>query len=124
MRHIAGADDEIELEREALRKLVVIIDRHNVEGTEPLEVLDVVRGRSRAIDLISHDVRKESCVAACRYSALVCSLHRQVHDRKVTYSTFNIENAKLLAWAGAIPGEQTENGEAGMEDDWCPWIAS
>jgi hypothetical protein len=65
MRHIAGANDEIELEREVLRQLLaVVVDRHGVEGTEPLEVFDLVRERCRAIDLAAYDVGEESCVMA------------------------------------------------------------
>jgi hypothetical protein len=64
MRHIAGANDEIELEREVLRQLAVVVDCHGVEGTEPLEVFDLVRGQGRAIDLAAYDIGEESCVIA------------------------------------------------------------
>jgi hypothetical protein len=44
LRHIPGADDEIELKREVLCQLLaVVVDRHGVKGTEPLEVFDIVR---------------------------------------------------------------------------------
>jgi hypothetical protein len=64
MRHIAGADDKTELEREVLRQLTVVVDRHGVEGTEPLEVHDLMRGRGRAIDLVAYDVGEESSIMA------------------------------------------------------------
>jgi hypothetical protein len=56
MRHIAGADYEIELEREVLRQLADVVDHHGVEGTEPLEVHYLMRGRGRAIDLAAYNV--------------------------------------------------------------------
>jgi hypothetical protein len=45
MRHITGANDEIELEREVLRKLALVIGDHDVVGTKLLNVLRFVRGR-------------------------------------------------------------------------------
>jgi hypothetical protein len=44
MRYIAEADNKMELERVVLRQPAVVVDRHGVEGTEPLEVFDLVRG--------------------------------------------------------------------------------
>jgi hypothetical protein len=44
MRHVAGADNQVELERQVLRKLALVVRDHDVVGTKLLDVLRLVRG--------------------------------------------------------------------------------
>jgi hypothetical protein len=62
MRHIPRADDEIELEREVLRKLALVVCYANVVSTKLLDILRPVRGRGEGVDLGAESVGEEDGV--------------------------------------------------------------
>jgi hypothetical protein len=62
LRHIAGVDDEVDLECELLRKISIHNDK--MGGTHLLDVLDLVLGRGEGVDIGVEGVGEEDCVVA------------------------------------------------------------
>jgi hypothetical protein len=64
MYHITGPNDKIEFERKVLRKLTLVLRNHNVMGTELLDVIRLVRGGSKGVDLGTEGTGEEDYVVA------------------------------------------------------------
>jgi hypothetical protein len=64
MPYIPGADDEIKLEREVLRKLALFIHDHDVMCNEFFDILRSVRGGGEDVDLATEGVGEEDGVVA------------------------------------------------------------
>jgi hypothetical protein len=62
VRHITGADDQVELEREVLRELALVIRDYDMMGTELLDVLRLVRRRGEGVDLGAESIGEEDGV--------------------------------------------------------------